>query len=321
MMHTELHGLYKQTMSGTITPILSLNELATVHDTIAKQFRQRDMRHIMPIDELDNTVQMSPETEAAMDAEKDGVGESLMNQLQSVKNIQIREDGLFIPFPKSQETSKDVAKGIELKDIKPLDSVKKYPKDDVALQAMSEDLFKLQDEFFVEQKYDGIRTIIQKHNHKAKIQKSSKYNLSTSNMEELLGDIKNLSANDFALDGCLVAIRDGKHVSPTELGAEDTEAAFYVFDIPYYDGKSMHDTPLYERKKILTSLGLSQSPSIRAIPSLLIKTPTDLLKAVNIVSKTPFSVGAVVKDSMSTYPVDGVSDKWIYIADERKTEG
>lgn len=57
--------------------------------------------------------------------------------------------------------------------------------------------------------------------------------------------------------------------------------------------------PWNERKKILN--GLSFTKQIRQVPSLIAKTPSDVLKATNMILKLPGSSGVVIKDNSSKY--------------------
>ena len=112
-----------------------------------------------------------------------------------------------------------------------------------------------------ERKLDGERCLAFKKRKNVKLKSRNKKSLN-KNYPEIESALEDIPANDFILDGEIVAfsgnltdfsrLQDRMHVSSKkEARKTHIKVYYYVFDILYYDGYDLRKLPLRTRKKIL----------------------------------------------------------------------
>jgi len=123
-------------------------------------------------------------------------------------------------------------------------------------------------DWIYELKFDGIRLIAIKERKKVSLLSRNQNDLS-ARFPEIVHAIKNLAADEFVLDGEVVAVDEEGRSSFQLLQAREMEGrkspiCFYAFDLLQLDGKSLVSVPLEARKNVLEKLCSSaRDPQIR----------------------------------------------------------
>jgi bifunctional non-homologous end joining protein LigD len=123
-------------------------------------------------------------------------------------------------------------------------------------------------DWIYELKFDGIRLIGIKDRYKVSLLSRNQNDLS-ARFPEIVDAIQNLSADECALDGEVVALDEEGRSSFQLLQAREMEGGkspvyFYAFDLLQLDGKSLISLPLEARKNVLENLCAGGSdPRIR----------------------------------------------------------
>lgn len=327
MIHTKLHGLFQQIKTGEIEePPFTIDDMMVIHQIVAKKLVNRGGLHVMPIDELDHTAEydvlsagMSEEesTKELSEGEEEEPEEEEPEDDEDVLS-KLSDKYIFVPIDqaytlkKALEDNINLEKGVDLfKPRKILKSSRVHGKSlfyntGKSLEKMGEELFRVDEEYYVEQKFFGLPATIHKGPRQSKMYVNNRKDVSKS-FKHILKEVKTLNDKSLIIVGSIVPLKNvekGKKVNPSE-------SQFIGWDILYHNGKSLHDTQLYERRKILASLNLNQFTNLMESPLMLVRDLTELTQAIAIASKVPKSNGAMIKDVRSIYPLDDSTDKWI----------
>jgi bifunctional non-homologous end joining protein LigD len=113
-------------------------------------------------------------------------------------------------------------------------------------------------DWIYELKFDGIRLIATKEREKVSLLSRNQNDLS-ARFPEVVDAVKNLLADEFVLDGEVVALDEEGRSSFQLLQAREMEGRkspiyFYAFDLLQLDGKSFVSLPLEVRKNVLEKL-------------------------------------------------------------------
>ena len=212
---------------------------------------------------------------------------------------------------KALEENINLEKGVEiLKPRKILKSSQQHGKSlfyntGKSLERMNEILFKVDEQYYVEQKFIGMPATIHKSPKTVKIYTGTRKEV-TPDFKHIVNEVTELNDKSLIIVGSIVPIQMKKNTK-----VDPMMSKFMAWDIIYHNGKSLHDTQLYERRKILASLNLSRFTSINESPLMLVRDGKELAQAIAINSKLPMSNGALIKDVKSIYPLDISTDKWI----------
>ena len=172
--------------------------------------------------------------------------------------------------------------------------------------------------FEVDEKYDGMRIQIHKKGSKVKILSIDGEDL-TDKLPFMVEEIKKQpdSVRDAELTGWEKGYREGSHIGRSTVaghihaGKELPHKNFYanVFDLVWFEGKDIHNSPLSERRKLLETMPSSEH--VKIIAMKLAKNPAELTKAIEWAGKFKGSEGAMIKSWASKYPLTAFSSKWI----------
>lgn len=197
----------------------------------------------------------------------------------------------------------------------------------------TEEIVEKMGKIIAEPKYDGLRVQIH-FDKKNKMIRSFTRNLEeTSGMfPELQRAEQELHAVSCILDGEAVGIdtKTGKILPFQDTSTRrrkhkiDEKAAqipvhFYIFDIMEKDGKSLIDTPLFERKKILEAV-LKNAPTFLLTPPLVTSDPQKL-KEFHEEQLAQGLEGAVMKKYDSLYKSGRKGWRWVKIKQEEGSQG
>ncbi|MCP8315844.1 MAG: ATP-dependent DNA ligase [archaeon] len=163
-------------------------------------------------------------------------------------------------------------------------------------------------ELYAEFKYDGIRVQAHKYGDSMAIY-SRKLEEITEDFPEVLEGLKNIH-HDFILDGEVVPFKDDAPLPFHELQRRlrrkevnskvmsEVSVALFVYDLLYLDGRTLLDEPLYERRRILESLGLDGLIKISYMKQV---RSADEIENLFDLSKKIGHEGLVLKDPSSPY--------------------
>jgi hypothetical protein len=187
-----------------------------------------------------------------------------------------------------------------------------------ALNELAVKLFTLDSEYYIEQKFDGFHGMLHKQDNQVKIYTEHKNDI-TKKLPTIAEQAARLSPQDFIIDGELVPYINGQPMGRREMmqyitgkqNTPDDSVRYFVWDIPYFNGKPLSDTKLYERKKILNTLDFKKTPNIKEVPPILVRNKEELVKAVSIAKRHEKSEGAMIKDINSIYTPNSKTSKWI----------
>jgi DNA ligase-1 len=171
---------------------------------------------------------------------------------------------------------------------------------------------------FVEDKYDGIRA--QAHKSGGQVRLYSRTLDEIVEFHELLPAFRELPG-EFVLDGEIVGWRDGRALPFTTLQARlgrkeadmwlplEIPVCFVAFDLLYWNGASLLDTPLEERLRQLTTLLKDADASlVRSSQWKPVESPEKLEEAFRL-ALARGNEGVMVKDPRSLY-APGRRGKW-----------
>jgi len=181
----------------------------------------------------------------------------------------------------------------------------------------------------VEEKFDGFRAIAYKEDDiKITSEDTPKpLNQYLPNLIEQLKEIK----DSFVLDGELelyagedipeeaglnFSYKKGEKIERIDMKSFLKEKpagkyyeVYHPFDLVWFEGKELFNTPLYERKKLLHQI-VKNTKNIILTESIIVKNKNELFKAIKKVAKKQYSEGAMVKSLNSLYPKNGRTSDW-----------
>jgi bifunctional non-homologous end joining protein LigD len=140
-------------------------------------------------------------------------------------------------------------------------------------------------DWIYELKFDGIRLIATKEREKVSLLSRNQNDLS-ARFPEVVDAVKNLLADEFVLDGEVVALDEEGRSSFQLLQAREMEGRkspiyFYAFDLLQLDGKSFVSLPLEVRKNVLEKLCAgAHDPRIR-YSGAMVEMPTSSSRKCN----------------------------------------
>ena len=175
-------------------------------------------------------------------------------------------------------------------------------------------------EYYVQEKYDGVRVQLHKIDGNVKIFDYQKNNISDK-CQEAVKDLKQKRFGDCILDASLVLF-DGddalkrKDAADFLAGKKDGKPRIHVFDIMRHNEESLMEDTLENRMQIMFNNYSIHSSVPLTFPSKKDTRVADNLKDVEEYSKKimemPTAEGVVIKDSTSTYYLGTKKNpKWI----------
>ena len=175
-------------------------------------------------------------------------------------------------------------------------------------------------EYYVQEKYDGVRIQLHKIDGNVKIFDYQKNNISNK-CQEAVKDLKQKRFGDCILDASLVLF-DGddalkrKDAADFLAGKKDGKPRIHVFDIMRHNEESLMEDTLENRMQIMFNNYSIHSSVPLTFPSKKDTRVADNLKDVEEYSKKimemPTAEGVVIKDSTSTYYLGTKKNpKWI----------
>jgi len=181
---------------------------------------------------------------------------------------------------------------------------------------------RLKEGLAVDQKFDGLRTILQRDGDKTLIYFEDAKKDRSENLPNLVKDLKSLPIDKLILDGELLEIKDGEQTDRKDLlkfaigkgEQDDSHVEVHCFDCLWYGEKgALNELPWKERQEYLKK-GLSKNTKhIKRVISKIVHTREDLKKAMLEVAKIKGSEGAMVKISTSRYSLGGRTVDWTKI--------
>jgi len=181
-------------------------------------------------------------------------------------------------------------------------------------------------ELYAEFKYDGIRVQAHKYGDRIAIY-SRKLEEITEDFPEVLEGLKKIR-RDFILDGEVVPFKDDTPLPFHELQRRlrrkevnskilsEVPVALFVYDLLYVDGRILLDEPLYERRRILESLGLNGSIKISYMKQ--VRSASEIENLFDL-SKKIGHEGLVLKDPSSPYTPGKRGKRWVKLKKELDT--
>ncbi len=177
-------------------------------------------------------------------------------------------------------------------------------------------------EYYVQEKYDGLRIQMQKIDKKIKVYSFDGKDI-TSKCKEQVDELKKKHFGDCILDGSLMLFKGEEHQKRAETIAhvfdnknEDGILKMHIFDLLRHNEKSLLEEPLEQRMTLIFNNYSIHSSEMLAFPSKKDTRLADSIKDVEEYSKTimemPTAEGVVIKDATSTYYVGTKKNpKWI----------
>lgn len=181
-------------------------------------------------------------------------------------------------------------------------------------------------ELYAEFKYDGIRVQAHKHGDRIAIY-SRKLEEITENFPEVLEGLKKIQ-HDFILDGEIVPFKDDaplpfqelqKRLRRKDTGSKimnEVPVTIFVYDLLYLDGRILLDEPLYERRRVLESLRLSNS--IKTSYKKQVRRADEIENLFDLSRKIGHE-GLVLKNPSSPYTPGKRGKKWVKLKKELDT--
>lgn len=169
----------------------------------------------------------------------------------------------------------------------------------------------------VEEKFDGLRIILQKKGDEVKIYFEGGESDRSKIMPSISFYFKNQIVGDIILDGELLEFKDGKQVPRRDMvrwvqstkPLDDSGLKIYLFDVLYYKNKDLTNLPWKERQKYLKTAMRNQEHFVKVKP-IIVRNKSEFVRAVDIVSKRQNSEGSVCKVLDSVYELDGSTNYW-----------
>jgi bifunctional non-homologous end joining protein LigD len=170
-----------------------------------------------------------------------------------------------------------------------------------------------QKSWFFEVKFDGIRVIAIKNGRDIELFSRKPRDL-TDEYPDIVQALAKVRANDFAMDGEVVALDDKGRSSFQLLQNRERDASirsricYYVFDLLHLDGRNLKDLPLEKRKEMLKKILPTARGKLRFSFNLE-GTPQKIWKHVQQLGLE----GVVAKWRDSKYEPDIRSGAWLKI--------
>lgn len=176
-------------------------------------------------------------------------------------------------------------------------------------------------EYYVQEKYDGLRIQAHKIDKKIKIYSFDGKDI-TSKCKKQVEELSKKHFGDCILDGSLILFKGDDALSRAEtishLTKEDSEGTLkmHLFDLMRHEEKSLLEERLDRRMQIMFNNYSIHSSEMLSFPSKKDTRLADSIKDVEEYAKSimdmPTSEGVVIKDSSSTYYVGTKKNpKWI----------
>jgi ATP-dependent DNA ligase len=177
-------------------------------------------------------------------------------------------------------------------------------------------------EFYVQEKYDGLRIQMHKIDKKIKVYTWEKKDI-TEKCKEQVEELSKKHFGDCILDGSLILFEGDKALDRAETIAHlfdkakpEGELRMHMFDVLRHNEKSLLEDRLDQRMQIMFNNYSIHSSEKLVFPSKKDTRLADSIKDIEEYSKTimdmPTAEGVVIKDSSSTYYVGTKKNpKWI----------
>ena len=177
-------------------------------------------------------------------------------------------------------------------------------------------------QWFVQEKYDGMRIQLHKIDNNIKIYSYNEKEI-TSKCKDIVSELKKKHFGDCILDAELILFDDDEPLHRADTIAhvfkgkyKDAELKCHVFDIIRHNDQNMAEEELTERMKTLFNNYSSRSTEHLVFPSKKDTREADSLKDIEEYAKEimdmPTSEGVVIKDATSTYYIGTRKNpKWI----------
>mgnify|MGYP003120078561 FL=1 len=177
-------------------------------------------------------------------------------------------------------------------------------------------------EYYVQEKYDGLRIQMQKIDNKVKVFTFDEKDI-TSKCKEQVEELKKKHFGDCILDGSLILFDGDDSLNRAETIShlfedekQDGTLRMHIFDILRHNEKMLLEETLQQRMQIMFNNYSIHSSEDLTFPSKKDTRLADSIKDVEEYSKTimemPVAEGVVIKDATSTYYVGTKKNpKWI----------
>ena len=177
-------------------------------------------------------------------------------------------------------------------------------------------------EYYVQEKYDGLRIQMHKIDKKIKVYSFEGKDI-TSKCKEQVDELSKKHFGDCILDGSLILFKGDEPLNRAETISHvfkdknsDGKLRMHMFDLLRHNEKSMLEEPLEKRMQVMFNNYSIHSSEYLSFPSKKDTRLADSIKDVEEYSKTimemPAAEGVVIKDSTSTYYVGTKKNpKWI----------
>ena len=177
-------------------------------------------------------------------------------------------------------------------------------------------------EYYVQEKYDGLRIQMQKIDNKVKVFTFDKKDI-TSKCKEQVVELKKKHFGDCILDGTLILFDGEDSLNRAETIShlfgdkkQDGNLRMHIFDILRHNEKMLLEEALQQRMQIMFNNYSIHSSEDLTFPSKKDTRLADSIKDIEEYSKTimemPVAEGVVIKDATSTYYVGTKKNpKWI----------
>ncbi len=159
--------------------------------------------------------------------------------------------------------------------------------------------------YIIDEKVNGFHVIAIKDGDDIKIY-TEEGNEITKYFSKFIDKVKSLSKKDFAIDGELIIIEDGKQKGRADLikfvtgkvPEDDSNVGMKVWDITYFK-EDIKSLPLRTRNQYLNKLNFKDK--ISKVKRKTAYDKSNLKRAINVMSKVDYSEGAVIKQANENY--------------------
>jgi len=177
-------------------------------------------------------------------------------------------------------------------------------------------------DYYVQEKYDGLRIQMQKIDNKVKVFSFDKKDI-TSKCKEQVQEISKKHFGDCILDGSLILFNGEEALNRAETISHvykdknpDGVLKMHIFDLLRHNEKSLLEEPLEQRMTTIFNNYSVHSSEMLSFPSKKDTRLADSLKDIEEyakeIMKMPTAEGVVIKDATSTYYVGTKKNpKWI----------
>jgi hypothetical protein len=180
----------------------------------------------------------------------------------------------------------------------------------------AEFVFTKSHKFAIEKMFDGVSGILFKRGEECKLFYEDGKDISDK-VPKIIEQAKKLCSENFIADGKLVLydrnLSLGKErlekflFRDTEGLKEEFNLKFHLFDIPFLR-EDLRVLSWHERKSKLHSFDYTEN--IKEVPSIVVDTKEDAVKAINFLQSLPNSEGAIIKLYVSQYPKNSKISDW-----------